>query len=137
MLDLTYIRQHPDEVKAAMVKLNAAAPIDLILELDAQWRKLLQEVEALRARRNATSKEMGRFQRRLKEASSEERKALQAEFETIRQEMRQLGERIGSCPSSRTISITTWKTTFGSSARPKSPSPICTVTRSWMRINCR
>ena len=94
MLDLTYIRQHPDEVKAAMVKLNAAAPIDLILELDAQWRKLLQEVEALRARRNATSKEMGRFQRRLKEASSEERKALQAEFETIRQEMRQLGERI-------------------------------------------
>lgn len=94
MLDLTYIRQHPDEVKAAMVKLNAAAPIDLILELDAQWRKLLQEVEALRARRNATSKEMGRFQRRFKEVSPEERKALQAEFETVRQEMRQLGERI-------------------------------------------
>ena len=94
MLDLVYIRQHPDEVKAAMVKLNAAAPIDLILELDAKRRELLTEVEGLKAQRNATSKEMGRFQRRFKEVSPEERKALEAEFETVRQEMRQLGERI-------------------------------------------
>ena len=94
MLDLAYIRQHPDEVKAAMVKLNATAPIDLILDLDAQRRKLLQEVEALKARRNATSKEMGRFQRRFREADPEERAALEAEFEAVRQEMRRLGERI-------------------------------------------
>jgi seryl-tRNA synthetase len=94
MLDLVYIRQHPDEVKAAMIKLNAAAPIDLILELDAKRRELLTKVEGLKAQRNATSKEMGRFQRRLKEVSPDERKALEAEFETVRQEMRQLGERI-------------------------------------------
>ncbi len=94
MLDLVYIRQHPDEVKAAMVKLNAAAPIDLILELDAKRRELLTEVEGLKAQRNATSKEMGRFQRRFKEISPDERKVLEAEFETVRQEMRQLGERI-------------------------------------------
>ena len=43
MLDLAYIRQHPDEVKAAMVKLNADAPIDQILELDVQRRDLLQD----------------------------------------------------------------------------------------------
>ena len=94
MLDLVYIRQHLDEVKAAMVKLNAAAPIDLILELDAKRRELLTEVEGLKAQRNATSKEMGRFQRRFKEISPDERKVLEAEFETVRQEMRQLGERI-------------------------------------------
>jgi seryl-tRNA synthetase len=94
MIDLAYIRQHPDEVKAAMVKLNATAPIDLILELDAQRRKLLSEVEAMKARRNATSKEMGRFQRRFKEVSPDEREVLEAEFEAVRQEMRQLGERI-------------------------------------------
>jgi len=94
MIDLAYIRQRPDEVKAAMVKLNATAPIDPILELDAQRRKLLSEVEAMKARRNATSKEMGRFQRRFKEVSPDEREALEAEFETVRQEMRQLGERI-------------------------------------------
>lgn len=94
MLDLTYIRQHPDEVKAAMVKLNVAAPIDLILKLDAKRRELLQQVEGLKAQRNATSKEMGRLQRRLKEVGPQERKTLEAEFETVRQEMRQLGQRI-------------------------------------------
>jgi len=94
MLDLAYIREHPDEVKAAMVKLNAEAPIDLILELDARRRELLQEVEAMKARRNATSKEMGRFQRRFKEVGPAEREKLEAEFETVRQEMRQLGDRI-------------------------------------------
>jgi seryl-tRNA synthetase len=94
MLDLTYIREHPGEVKAAMVKLNAEAPIDLILELDAKRRGLLTEVEALRAERNAASKEMGRFQRRFKEVSPQERPALEAEFEAQRQELRQLGDRI-------------------------------------------
>jgi seryl-tRNA synthetase len=94
MIDLAYIRQHPDEVKAAMVNLNATAPIDLIVELDAQRRQLLSEVEAMKARRNTTSKEMGRFQRRFKEVSPDEREALEAEFEAVRQEMRQLGERI-------------------------------------------
>ena len=96
MLDLAYIRQHPDEVKAAMVKLNADAPIDQILELDVQRRDLLQEVEALKAQRNATSKEMGRVQQRIKTASPEEREALETQFEAVRQEMRQLGERIKS-----------------------------------------
>ena len=96
MLDLAYIRQHPDEVKAAMVKLNADAPIDQILELDVQRRDLLQEVEALKAQRNATSKEMGRVQQRIKTASTEEREALETQFEAVRQAMRQLGERIKS-----------------------------------------
>jgi len=94
MLDLTFIREHPEKVKAAMVKLNDDAPIDLILELDIKRRELLTEVESLKAERNATSKDMGRFQRRLQEAGPEEKAPLKAEFESVRQEMRQLGERI-------------------------------------------
>jgi seryl-tRNA synthetase len=94
MLDLTFIREHPDEVKAAMVKLNAVAPIDLILDMDAQRRKLLGEVETMKARRNATSREMGRLQRRLDGAASGEHETLEVEFESLRQEMRQLGDRI-------------------------------------------
>ena len=58
MLDLTFIREHPDAVKDALVKLNADAPIDKILELDRQRRDLLQEVEALRAERNSGSKQV-------------------------------------------------------------------------------
>ncbi len=94
MLDLNEIREHPDRVKAALVELNAEAPIDLILALDAERRRLLGEVETMKAHRNATSKEMGRLQQRLKKVTAEERESLEAEFEAVRQEMRQLGERI-------------------------------------------
>jgi seryl-tRNA synthetase len=94
MLDLTFIREHPDQVKTAIAKLNTTAPIDLILDLDTQRRKLLGEVETMKARRNATSKDMGRLQRRFDEVSAQERETLTAEFETARQEMRYLGDRI-------------------------------------------
>ena len=60
MLDINLIRDNPDMVKAAMADLNAEAPIDEILTLDAQRRDILTEVEALRAERNAVSKEIGR-----------------------------------------------------------------------------
>ncbi|MFC2037290.1 serine--tRNA ligase [Chloroflexota bacterium] len=60
MLDINLIRDKPDMVKAAMADLNAEAPIDQILALDATRRELLAEVEALRAERNAVSKEIGR-----------------------------------------------------------------------------
>jgi len=58
MIELTYIREHADEVRAAIASLNGSAPIDEILALDAQRRELLGEVEALRAERNRVSKEI-------------------------------------------------------------------------------
>ncbi len=60
MLDLNLIREKTDRVKAAMADLNAEAPIDAIVTLDARRREVLTEVEALRAERNAASKEIGR-----------------------------------------------------------------------------
>ncbi len=61
MLDLTYIREHPDEVKQAMASLYADAPIDAILDLDKQRRAALQQVEALKQQRNTVSKEIGKM----------------------------------------------------------------------------
>ena len=61
MIDLAYIREHADEIKAALVALNAQAPIDEIIALDERRRALLAEVETLRARRNAVSKEIPRM----------------------------------------------------------------------------
>jgi len=58
MIDLAYIREHPDVVRQAVVDLNATAPIDEILELDEQRRATLSEIESLRARRNSVSKEI-------------------------------------------------------------------------------
>jgi seryl-tRNA synthetase len=81
VLDLAFIREHPDEVKEALVKLNTTAPVDEILALDAERRTLLAEVEGLRAERNAVSKEIGRMK------NGPEREAKIAE-------MRAVGERI-------------------------------------------
>ena len=83
MLDLTYIREHADEVKDAMAKLYAEAPIDEILNLDKKRRALLQEVEQLKQQRNVVSKEIGRMQA----AHADEREAKKAE-------MRAVGDRI-------------------------------------------
>jgi seryl-tRNA synthetase len=81
MLDLRFIRENPDLVKEALIKLNTTAPIDEILSLDEQRRELLSQVEALKARRNAVSKEIGKMK------DGNKRQALI-------EEMREVGERI-------------------------------------------
>jgi seryl-tRNA synthetase len=81
MIDLAYIREHPDIVRQAVVDLNATAPIDEILELDAQRRAMLADIEALRARRNSVSKEIPT----IKDAEEKQR---------LIGEMRQVGDRI-------------------------------------------
>ena len=58
MIELAYIREHVDEVKQAMRDLSTSAPIDEIIALDERRRTILAEIEALRARRNAVSKEI-------------------------------------------------------------------------------
>jgi len=61
MLDIKFMREQPDLVKEAMIKLNAPdAPVEEALTLDRRRRELLQEVEALRAERKAVSKKIGR-----------------------------------------------------------------------------
>ena len=61
MLDLRFIREHTDEVRKALVKLDSSAPIDEILSLDAQRRELLAEAESLKHRRNVVSKKIGQM----------------------------------------------------------------------------
>ncbi len=62
MLDLKYIREHPDEVKEGLAKLNTTAPIDEILSLDKRWRALLGEVQNLQHKRKITSKQIGQME---------------------------------------------------------------------------
>ena len=56
MLDIRLIRDDPDRVKAALVDLNATAPIDEIIAADALRRDLVNRVEQMKARRNEGSK---------------------------------------------------------------------------------
>jgi seryl-tRNA synthetase len=61
MLSLQTIRQEPDRVREALASRHKSAPLDEILALDAERRNLLRESEALKARRNEVSKEIGRM----------------------------------------------------------------------------
>ncbi len=62
MLDINLIRENPDLVRKALRDRQMdPAPVDSILTLDAKRRALLVEVEALKAERNAVSKEIGKM----------------------------------------------------------------------------
>ncbi len=61
MISLQFIRQNPDTVREAMRRRQDNAPIDEIVSLDEQRRKLLVEVESLRAQRKQESKRYGRI----------------------------------------------------------------------------
>ena len=61
MLDINLVRGQPDLVRAGMEKRGMdAAPVDQIIDLDSKRRKMLVEVESLKAERNKISKEVGR-----------------------------------------------------------------------------
>ncbi|HUA12194.1 MAG TPA: serine--tRNA ligase [Solirubrobacteraceae bacterium] len=57
MLDLRLIRDHPDEVRSALLRRgeDAAGALDAVLELDRRRRELLPQVEGLRAEQNAAN----------------------------------------------------------------------------------
>jgi seryl-tRNA synthetase len=62
MLDINLIREQPDLVsKALRDRQLDASPVDSILKLDERRRAILTKVEALKAERNAVSKEIGQM----------------------------------------------------------------------------
>ncbi len=82
MLDLNVVREQPEAVRQSMsARQMDSSPVESVLALDEQRRSLIQDVEALKAERNAVSKEIGRMK------DPAER---QAKIEV----MRQVGERI-------------------------------------------
>src|SRR6185295_8333889 len=82
MLDRTWVRDHLDEVEAAMKNRGAAVDIEAIRQLDQQRRKALHEVETLKARRNAVSGDIARLKKDGKDATA------------LIEEMRGAGDRI-------------------------------------------
>jgi seryl-tRNA synthetase len=62
VLDLNLIREQPDLVREALCNRQMdPGPVDEILALDDQRRGRIQEVETLKAERNAVSKEIGQM----------------------------------------------------------------------------
>ena len=111
MLDINLIREQPDVVRKAMKDRQMdASPIDAILQLDEKRRSRLNEVEKLKAERNAVSKEISQ----LKDASAKKSKieamrlvgdqinALDKEVAEVESQLNALTATIPNIPDART-----------------------------------
>jgi len=88
VLDIKLVRERPDFVRQRLALRGAGdeAHVNELLQLDEQRRKLLAEVESIKAQRNRMAKEIGALMSQKKTEEAESRK----------QEARELGERTNS-----------------------------------------
>ncbi|MGB9964675.1 serine--tRNA ligase [Halobacterium hubeiense] len=72
MLSRQYVREHPDEVRAALEKKGVDADLDRILEVDEEWRELKARGDDLRHERNEVSSKIGELKQEGKEEEAQE-----------------------------------------------------------------
>jgi seryl-tRNA synthetase len=89
MLDIKFIREHPDLVKEGITKKGEVDSVDEILALDGQRRDILQKGEVLKNRRNIVSEEIGK----LKKAGGDASSAL-TEMETVKGQIKAFDEEV-------------------------------------------
>jgi seryl-tRNA synthetase len=83
MLDINLIREQPEVVRSSLkARQMESDEVDQVISLDGQRRAIIQEVENLKAERNAVSKEIGKIKEPAQRAEKIEA-------------MRQVGEKIG------------------------------------------
>lgn len=94
MLDIKFIRENPDLVKAAMKKRNADMDkqIDEVLQLDTERRELTAKVESMKAQQNSVTKKIPEMKRNGEDTSEimREMKALSDEISSINSELNQV-----------------------------------------------
>ncbi len=85
MLDIRLIRDNPDRVKSGLKKKNINCDVEQIRMLDHQWRDLLGQADALRARQNAANDQIAVLIREKKDASAviAEMKGFKAQIEDL------------------------------------------------------
>ncbi len=92
MLDLKWVRENPEAVQRGLDAKNIAFDLTKLLELDAQRRNLLQEVEALKAKRNSANDDVTRLK---KSGQSQDADALIASLKSISQNIKEIDIRVG------------------------------------------
>src|ERR671914_2508903 len=81
MLDIAFIREFPDLVKAGAKKKRIQVDVDRLLDVDRQRRTLITDIEQLRAERNRKSKTVSSL-------PPSEREALLAETRAFTEQLR-------------------------------------------------
>ena len=94
MLDTKWVREHYDELAEMLASRNNAFPLDRYRELDEERRRVLLEVEKLKERRNAGSKEVG-----IKKKAGEDTEALQNEIRELGEEIKKFDDKANEIES--------------------------------------
>ena len=85
MLELRFIRENADAIRAGAKKKRIPVDLDRLLELDAQSRTVATRADEIRALLNSRGKEIARL-------SPEERSRAGAELNTLKDELKGLEE---------------------------------------------
>lgn len=89
MLDLKFVRTNPEIVKEALRKRNSNVSLDDFLKQEEDRRRLLFDVETLKAKRNTVSEEVGR-----RKKSGEDAEQLILEMREVGQKIKELEEQL-------------------------------------------
>jgi len=89
MLSRELYRSDPNRVRRMLELRHTEAPLDRLLDVDRRWRELVVQVEDLKARRNAGSKEIGAL---FRDGKREEADAKKAEMGAIGDEISSIEE---------------------------------------------
>lgn len=89
MLDLKFIREHPDLVREGIRKKGLADGVDEVLRLDERRRQVIGKTESLKNRRNVVSEEIAKMKKSGKDASRPI-----AEMESVKEEIKQLDDEL-------------------------------------------
>jgi len=84
MLDLHFVRDHPDRVAAGLAKRGQTVALDAFRELEGKRRLLLGEMESLKRHRNESSKKIGEIVKGGGDATA------------LRNEMKSVGDKVSA-----------------------------------------
>ena len=93
MLDIRFIREHPDLVRAGAQKKKMEFDLDELLRLDEQRRTLTQKGDALRAQSNRASKQIAQLKGEEKQEAIREMREVSAAIKALEVTQREVEER--------------------------------------------
>ncbi|MDR8389732.1 serine--tRNA ligase [Aliifodinibius sp. S!AR15-10] len=100
MLDVTFIREHPDVVKEGMKNKGESNTqvVDELLDADERWRSLVKKVDDLRSESNTKAKEIGKL---MGQGKKEEAQEIIAHTSKLKEQIKDLEEDLNKLKSKR------------------------------------
>src|SRR5271156_1832173 len=96
MLDKRFIRDHPDEVKAAVRVKGINLDVDELLDLDRESRRLQTEVDRAQALKKSSSKEYARADEARRAELKIEHEKHEAQLKSLREQLAETNETLNA-----------------------------------------